>query len=220
MLFPVVLFFMAFGCKNEKLAPIELGHAYFPLRIGATLIYDVDSVNYNDFTKPVITVTQYNFQLKDSITGTFTDLENMINYRIERYKKTESQPWVFQRIITKRLVNGRAEEFVDNKRYVRFAFPPLLGKTWNGNAYNIDEPWTYEITSVSQPLTIGQTQLDATVTVTQYNEINLIQEKVYKETYAQHIGLAFKEVRDIEKDITSGQIMRGNIYSYTFNKIN
>jgi hypothetical protein len=55
---------------------------------------------------------------------------------------------------------------------------------------------------------------DSTVTVTEIDEFNLIQEDLVKSTYAKNVGLVQKTVTAIGKDISSGVITDGVAYTY------
>jgi len=182
---------------------------YFPLKVDQINIYNVDSTVYNDFNN---STTLFQFQLKDIVVGKFKDGEGYETYRIERFKKTSTEDWFFQKLITRRILNSRAEEVIDNKRYIRLVFPPSLQSAWNGNLYNDLDVWKHEITAIDIPLTIGTNLLDSTLSITQHNEVNLIREDVYLETYAKDVGLVVKEVKAYDKDISSGRIRRGFKY--------
>lgn len=199
-----------FSCnKFENMPKPDMALNYFPLKVGSVIVYNVDSTVYSDFNN---STTNYLFQLKDSITNKFTDLQGNEAYRIERYKKTATRDWFFQKIIARKINNNRAEEFIDNRRYVRLVFPPTPQSTWNGNLYNDLEEWRHEITAIDEPLTIGTNQLDSTISISQYNENNLIREDIYNETYAKNIGLVIKQVKAIDKDISTGRTKRGFTY--------
>lgn len=202
---------LLFTCnKFENVPNPEMGLNYFPLKINHVVIYNVDSTVYNDFNNTII---NFQFQLKDSVTNKFTDAQGNEAYRVERYKKTSSLDWFFQKVITRKIVNNRAEEYIDNKRYVRLVFPPSLSAKWNGNLYNDLEEWPHEIIAINEPLTLGTKQLDSTISISQYNESNLIRDDVYLETYAKNIGLVSKEVKAIEKFFGTPDIKRGYIYT-------
>ena len=125
---------LLFSCsKSENLPTPNMGLNYFPLKVNSVVIYNVDSTVYNNFNN---SITNYLFKLKDTVTNKFTDAQGNEAYRIERYKKTGTQDWIFQKVITRKIINIRAEEFIDNKRYVRLVFPPTLQSTWNGHLYN------------------------------------------------------------------------------------
>ncbi len=195
--------------KHESLPPLALNSEYYPLKLDAVNIYGVDSTVYDDFSN---TTREYHFKLKDSVAEKYIDGLSDEVYRIERFKKEAEGPWVFQKIITRKIVDHRAEEILDNKRYVRLIFPARLYATWNGNSYNDLERWPHEITTIDAPLVINSLSLDSTLTVKQYEEINLIREDIYSEIYAKNIGLAVKEVKAIDKDISSGRTKKGYVY--------
>ncbi|WP_157960748.1 hypothetical protein [Nubsella zeaxanthinifaciens] len=199
-----------FSCNKSENAPMpDMNLAYFPLKLTSVVVYNVDSTVYSDFNN---SVTTFNFQLKDTVTNTFIDAQGNEAFRIERYKKIGTQDWTFQKVIAKKIVNNRAEEYLDNRRYVRLVFPPTLQARWNGNVYNNLGEWTHEITAMDVPLTIGAKTLDSTISIKQYEEVNLIREDIYSEIYAKHIGLVKKEVKAVDKNINNGQIRRGYAY--------
>ena len=200
--------------KTENLPQPELGLNYFPLKINSTTIYKVDSLVYSDFTN---TITTFQFLIKDSISKKVIDAQGEDAYILERYKKIAGKDWVFQKIIAKKITHNRAEEFVDNHRYVRLVFPVTLNANWNGNLYNTSDAWTHTITTIDQPLNFGTLTLDSTVTVKQYEEVNLIREDIYSETYAKNIGLVRKEVKAVDKDISTQKIKRGYHYTMQLN---
>ena len=182
---------------------------YFPLNVGAEVIYNVDSTVYNNFNN---STTNYIFQLKDITTNKFIDAQGNEAFRIERFKKTDTDDWFFQKVIVRKIISNRAEEVLDNKRYVRLVFPPTLQSTWNGNLYNDLGAWPHEVKDLDVPLTIAANNLDSTIAIQQYNEVNLIREDIYDETYAKNIGLVVKEVKAVDKNINTGVITRGYKY--------
>lgn len=207
-----------FSCNKLEVEPQpDLGWAYYPLREQAAIIYDVDSTVYNDFNN---SITAYHFQLKDTVTNKYIDAQGKTAYRIERYKKTGTTAdalWEFQKVISRNITNFRAEEVIDNKRYVRMVFPQTLDITWNGNLYNDMDEWRHHFLNLNEPLTLNNIQLDSTLTIEQYNEVNLIREDIYHETYAKNIGLVAKEVKAVDKNISSGIIKKGYIYKMQLN---
>ena len=213
LLILAVLFLYACD-KSENLPQPEMGLNYFPLKVNATNIYNVDSVVYSDFTN---TITTFQFLIKDSVVKEFTDIQGNSAYRVERYKKTATQDWTFQKVITKKIIGNRAEEFIDNHRYIRLVFPISLQSEWNGNLYNSLEEWRHEVVAIDQPQTIGIINLDSTITIKQHDEVNLIREDIYTETYAKNVGLVKKEVKAVDKDITTQKIKRGFRYTMQLN---
>ena len=76
-----------FSCSKDG-EPIQLKSAsdYYPLKLGAWHVYDVDSISYNDFTTPV-TIDSISYQVKEELTDTFYDLEGSLSYEITRSKR-------------------------------------------------------------------------------------------------------------------------------------
>ena len=69
----------------------DLGYNYFPADIGVWVVYDVDSIVYNDFTDSVET---YNYQIKEIVESAFIDGEGRETRRLERYiRLTDTLPW-------------------------------------------------------------------------------------------------------------------------------
>ncbi len=200
--------------KSENLPNPDMGLSYFPLKVKAVNVYNVDSTVYSDFTN---TITEFKFLIKDSVINQFTDAQGNTAFRIERFKKTTTQDWTFQKVIAKKIINNRAEEFIDNTRYVRLVFPATLESTWNGNLYNSLDEWKHQVKSIEASTTIGTLKLDSTISIQQHSEINLIREDIYTESYAKNIGLVKKEVKAVDKDISSGKIKRGYRYTMQLN---
>lgn len=206
---------MLLACNKHENAPaLDMGLQYYPLKENSVSIYDVDSTVYNDFNN---STTTHQFLIKDSVTNKYTDATGNIAYRIERYKKSSISDWTFQKVISRKITNNKAEEYLDNRRYIRLVFPPVLNLKWNGNLYNDLGNWDYMITQLDEKQSINTLNFNHTLTVEQINEVNLIREDVYIEKYAKEIGLIVKEVRAIDKDISSGKIKRGFIYKMQLN---
>jgi hypothetical protein len=202
------------SCTKEKnAAPRTLQYEYYPLAKTKVWVYDVDSTDIDEFNNSV--VTNFKFQIKDSIADFFIGLSGDTIYRVERYKKEiNSNTWLFQKTIARSRSVRAAEETLDNQTFVRLIFPPEFGAQWNGNSRNNLGEQNYTITAYEIAQEVNGNNYPTTLSVTQIDENNLIEEDYALETYAKDIGLIYKEVRKIEKDITSGRILDGFIYSF------
>ena len=202
------------ACQKEQFeTKVDLGLNYYPLKLNAVSIYDMDSTTYNEFNN---STKNYIFQLKDSVTNQFVDAVGDTSYRIERYKKTNNT-WDFQKIILRKITHNRAEEVIDNHRYVRMVFPQQKGISWNGNLYNDMDEWRYRFTAINESKQINNLTIDSTITIEQSNEINLIREDIYYETYAKNIGLVEKTTKTVSKNINTGRIESGYSFKMTLN---
>ena len=199
ILLGVVLFL--FSCKKDnEVTPSTRGYSYAALEVGNYIIYDVDSVFYDDFDQ---SVTPYYFQIKEVVDSKYTDAEGEEAFKIIRYKKDTalSQNWELQVVWNAKINSTTYQKVEHNKRYVKLIFPVKSGKSWNGNSLNNEGVWDYEYMSVHAPETIGNIPLDSVATVTQFDDGGeiLIQRQFYQEKYAAKIGMVYKKVIDIKK---------------------
>lgn len=192
------------SCHKDSVITIDNGYAYFPDKAGHYVIYDVDSIIHNDFTK---TVDTFKYQLKEYIESVFYDNSGRPTLRIERYKRTfknairdTTASWILNNVLAANRTVSTAERIEDNQRFIKLIFPVNQKRTWNGNAYNTMNEWTYQYTSVDAPLTLGSLTFDSTLTVKQIDFENLVNKKYYIEKYAKNIGLVYKEVVDVSSD--------------------
>ncbi len=213
-----ILFFcfsvFLFACKQENVsAPIPMGYEYFPVNIGHTIIYDFDSV-FKD-TKVDVNETTH-FQIKEYIESVFSDNTNRPTQRIERYRRNnDTTVWTIMNVCTSTLTNTVAERVEDNQRYIKLVFPVSLNKTWFGNSFTTQPKWEYEYTKVNESATINGIKFDSTLTVTQIDELNLIEKNYSIEKYAKHVGLIYKEYIHLET-LPSGDITKANVSTCKF----
>ncbi|TKB95965.1 hypothetical protein [Pedobacter cryophilus] len=200
------------SCTKETTAPpIDFQSNFYPLKIGAVSIFEVDSTAYSNFTNSSV---NYQFEIKDSVTNTFEDLTGTTNYRIERYKKVNgASNWVFQLVFTRNKSIRAAEEFINNQRFIRLIFPPLAGAVWNGNSKNTIGQQEFIIENEVAALSLNNFNFDSTLVVTEIDEQNLIREDVVNVTYAKNVGLVQKEVKALDKNISTGKITNGFAYT-------
>lgn len=203
LLFTSVVFVL-YGCKKDSAVPTDAGYNYFPDQIGHYCIYDVDSTFYDDFNNDTV---YYRYQVKELIESYFTDNEGRQAMRVERYKRLyndtipyDSLPWTISRVWAFVRTNSTAEKVEDNERFIRLAFVPRVGKTWDGNAFNTNGEWDYEYKEVDEPYSINSMHFDSTLLVQQLLDTNLLYYHSYKERYARNVGLIEKNVINVEDD--------------------
>ncbi|MFZ9846922.1 MAG: hypothetical protein ACO3EE_02070 [Flavobacteriales bacterium] len=215
-----VLFFSA--CKKDAAISIDAGYNYVPLETGSYIVYDVDSIYFNNFTKKSDT---FKFQLKEEIGLPFTDLLGNTSYEYKRYKRfytnnvdintlafVLTDVWYVTKLI------GRYERVEESFRYSRLKFPVTQGATWNGNAFNSEDEWNYTI----QEVDVKYLSFDSTATVLQRDVETKISKQLYTEKYARNVGLVYKKVIDVEsQDISPNvnimnKIQKGVIYEWRY----
>ncbi len=226
MLFGVVFFF---SCKKDNELHFDMGYTYTPSDVGRYVIYDVDSVIYDGFTRDTI---RFKYQLKEYVESVFPDNEGRPSLRIERYVRMhdsvhpyDSIPWTLKNVWYSTRTSTHYERVEDNVRYVKMIFPVNSTQpTWNGNAQNTMGDCEYQFGPVNLKQTIGSMSFDSTAQVIEKIDTNLLYYKSYINTYAKNVGLVSRQVIDVtDNNIVIGvsvlnRIKSGVICKSTINK--
>ena len=210
--FVIMLLFALYGCKKEsETLQTALLTDYFPLEVGKTFLYRLDSTVPASFGSALV-VTSY--QAKDTIESTFTDNQGRLSYRIFRFIRDTLglQPWNSAATFVATPTNEWIEYVDNNLRFVRLHAPVTEGYTWLAHSFidtkslnttvgYLDE-WEYEYRNVGAGYTVFNTTYDSTVTVYQQDETtpegafdpaNYYQLNKAFEVYAKGVGLIYKE---------------------------
>ncbi|MCH8330922.1 MAG: hypothetical protein IH946_06015 [Bacteroidetes bacterium] len=205
--FPVILLVLvASKCNEPGTLDVDYNYEYFPLKLGQTVIYDVDSVFLDDFTLPP-TFDTTTYQIKETVESTFIDNEGRISHRIVRYKRYDTTSvWKDNAVWFATRTNSRVELVEDNNRFIKMTFPAKEGKKWLGNVYldiatekclpDYDNSnWEYEILEIDKRYSINGLDFDSTLIVEQINDTtdNLVEMHYSFERYAKGVGLIEKE---------------------------
>lgn len=209
--------FIFSGCKKDEEITVDQGYNYFPLQAGHTIIYDVDSIVYDDFFSPP-KVDTFKYQIREVVESSFIDGQGREAWRIERYFKTDTTSFEIKQVWTSVLTATTAEKVEDNIRYIKIAFPVKQNKTWNGNSFNNLPAQEYRIETLDESYQSGTFSFDKTMQILHADEENLIEKFYSEERFTRDIGLVYKEFIDVEKEIGPGQpIKRGLIYKMRIN---
>lgn len=210
----VILFLFIFftGCKKEtETFDTATLNDYFPLQIGKTFLYRLDSTVLASFGTALIIKS---YQAQDSIESTFLDNQGRLSYRIFRLIRDTAglKPWQFAATFFA-TPTPTSIEYVDNNfRFIKLHAPVTDGYTWNAHAY-IDtksvnttvgylDAWQYEYRNLSESYSVLNKNYDNTVTVFQqdettppgpFNPNNYQQRNLGTEVFAKGIGLIYKE---------------------------
>ncbi|MDG1476105.1 MAG: hypothetical protein P8Q14_03080 [Vicingaceae bacterium] len=201
--------------KEEDYVEPYLGHDYAALEVGKYVVYDVDSFFYDDFNGMIDSSF---YQIKEVVDSEFTDLEGDEAFKIIRYRKeSDTTGWVLIDVWQSKLTTTNFQKVEENVRFVKLIFPINKNDTWNGNSLNNNESEEYDYTAVDQAETIGGNALSSVLTVLQFEEINLIEEKTFTEKYAKGIGLVYKKSVDLTKEYNTatGEFERSLGYDIT-----
>ncbi|WP_018614445.1 hypothetical protein [Segetibacter koreensis] len=209
----ILLLVGVFSCKKETqtLQTSALTN-YFPLTVGKTYLYRLDSTVPASFGSSLIVKS---YQAKDSIESTFTDNEGRLSYRIFRFTRDTlgSQPWTFATTFFATPTDKWIEYVDNNLRFLKLHAPIMEGYSWLAHSF-IDtksfnttvsylDDWEYEYRNLDSSYHVLNTTYDSTVTVFQHDETtpegpfdpNLeVQIRTYGiEVFAKGVGLIYKE---------------------------
>ena len=215
--------------KTEPADSIDIGKDYYPIALGNYVIYDADSIVYNDLT---FDSTHYKYRVKEKIEEEFTDIENKKAYRLIRYIKKfsssisyDAMPWTVKDAWQVNMNNTTLEVVEENVRFTKLIFPIKQGSTWNGNAKNTIGEWEYSYSYIDNPESINSVSFEKVLKVTQKNFRTLISWQSYTEKYSKGVGLVYREIIDIKHPVTSTVTAIDNIpdkhgIHYTFKIVN
>lgn len=199
------------SCNEKEMLEVDTAIDYFPLEVGRSLFYRLDSTVPAPFGTAL--VKRY-YLAKDSIESKFTDNEGRESYRIYRFLRDtlQTQAWTFNSTFYATIDDGgKTIEYNDNNlRYLKLRGPISEGFSFKGNTqintaaggpfYYLDD-WDYMYTNVNQPYTVRYGTFDTTVTVQQQDiqdpeifDPTRYNAKTYaKEVYAKGVGLIYRE---------------------------
>ncbi len=184
--------------KDEETKELDLGYDYIVEDIGSYIVYQVDSIIYNDFDASIRNVS---LQIKEKIVENFKDNLDRDAHRVERYVRENAEAdWHLNRTYYLVKQERACEKVEENLRFVSFVFPPKQNLEWEGNRFieAVDNnkylaDWTYKLTTVNTPATINGVNYDNTATVLLRDRETQIEKVFAKEIYARGVGMVYKE---------------------------
>ncbi len=234
-----ILFYSCREGTNAEDYNIDFGYDYFPLEVGRSIEYQVDSTIY-DFDGATPIVLNSTTFVKEEIVGMTEDAQGDTAYVVERFEKTNlsdnytiKDVWYFSKS------DRRAERVEENLRFISLVFPALEGTDFDATLFIDDnleivvagesirayEGWSSEIGTVGEPDTIGMFTFDEVLDVTYADEENLIEKRYSIAKYAKNVGLVFREewildTQDLDDSIPFenraelGYIIRQTVIAY------
>lgn len=171
---------------DATVAP-SIGYNYFPLNIGSTWIYKVDSIAYDD-NGPTQAIDTFIYQYKEHIAETIEDDMGKPLYIINRYfRMHDSDTWEQVRNFAAQIVDNKAKRVEENNRFVRLVFPLKARNMWDGNLFNAQGSQIFKIVEFETPY-VFQNNTVKSVKVEESNVTNFIEEIKRYQTYAENIG--------------------------------
>jgi hypothetical protein len=193
--------------ENERFYP-QATRGYFPLQIGRYVVYDVDSVIWNDFD---CTRKEHHLNMRYTVADTFTDNQGRPSYRIDVIKRVaDTGVWKVSTVMYATPTATSIEVVMNNLRMEKLIFPVSEGATWFGNRAidtNVDENkyygnWLYQYVNFLKPYNNGRLNFDNTISVYHINDsLNnpevmpaAYAERTFsREVYGYDVGMIYKE---------------------------
>lgn len=182
--------------QNLNLDP---GYAYFPIDIGHYVIYKADSIWHDNPTEDAPGVHDTSaYLIKELIESEFQDASGNMSLRLERFKRnSEDEPWNLVDVWFQSRNSLNAQKVEENVRFVKMGFPISSTSSWDGNALNIRDRWTYRYDSLYVDRTYNDADYPRTVRVLQRNNKNFVEDQLAYEIYAPEVGLVYRYHRDL-----------------------
>jgi hypothetical protein len=210
-----IVIFAASSCRKNRLDPYIGGDgpSYYPLKIGNSWTYQVDSIKYNEkFGRENDTFT---YQIKNVIESEFIDNEGKINHSFTRYVSHDTANWTVDGSFAIRMTALNVVKNYNNTKEIILKFPIQEFDFWDGNSLNNSPIREFEYESVHAVLSTSNAVYDSTCTVIHQNVENKVQSFHEKHSYASQIGPVASTITRIdEKDIDSGTPTNGYAVEY------
>lgn len=210
------------GCSRlADPGPDRLGSGYYPLQVGEVRLYQVLEKHWRNNQ----IFLERDYQLRESVTGSFENLEGGTSYLLERaIKPAGSSQWTIDSLWTARVDPYRAILVKNNRPVVVFVFPPEENKTWNANSLNATGAQEYRMEDVGRAFVDDSLPpgSERTVTVIQSDNDDIVVETdLRKEVFGYETGLIFKDIDyklfegfGANRIIVSGLEYRQSLISY------
>lgn len=186
----IILFLFTLCKKNDIVESIDFNYNYIPLNIGQWNEYVVREINHNS-TGGHDTI---NYYLKEIVTDKISS--NI--YRLERYWRVNKYDnWIIKDVWTREKTSTQYIQTEENVKYTKLIFPIKNNKTWNGNAYNINEEEIYKYENIHKLYVRDSIKFDSTINIIQQHNVNAIEYQVANEIYAKNVGMIYKSYKDL-----------------------
>lgn len=198
----------------EEIDTDSFGYDYYPLEIGRSYIYELDSIVFRQGTGNEVLSDSSRTLVRELIADTLRDNTGALLYRIERYERPDEQsPWQIRKVLTAARNNTQALRTEDNLRFVKLVFPLRAGREWDGNIFlpgqvnfegssttvDIFKGWEkYEVLAVGESDTVAGQRYQEVATIRQAEFDSGLELRSAVEKYAGNIGLIYREWRILD----------------------
>ncbi|MCB0629436.1 MAG: hypothetical protein R2824_18310 [Saprospiraceae bacterium] len=198
------------ACSKSNLEDfdLQLGYEYFPLEVGQSRTYAVDSIIY-DPAQLVNRIDTLSGFLREDIVDTLQSVSGDVIYRIERYyRRDESQNWQIHSVVTSSRDEEEAVFTENNLRFLKLRFPLKTDAEWKGTAYFPEDTevevageslefykdWNTKVLERRENYALEAASYSDVYLLELANFENLIEYRYGLEAYAPGKGLIYQEI--------------------------
>jgi hypothetical protein len=201
---------LALACskrETDTLSDTSYQYAYFPLKIGQVLEYQLDSIVFEVDSNGMKSLDTISAMIRDTYTDSFRNAAGELNYTIVRSQLQPDNQWRPVRTMQAGRTERQAWRSEDNFRLLKMPFPMTRRSEWDGLTYinkdveveirsNRIRPfsnWQFEVDSIDLRKSVGAFTFDSTLQITEANDVNAIERRFSRVIYALHVGPVYVE---------------------------
>ncbi len=202
------------SCSRDNSRPVTLaGNEYYPLALGKYIVYDVDSIYWDDVLKEEIPVR---WQFRYDFVDTFRNDEGNLTFTVDvRKRKASTTAYTSEDVIHITPFDDRIEFKYNYLQYIVFRMPVDNTIHWNPLTYILIDPenvnrypefassaWDAHYENIGAPYNNEIFHFDQTVTVNNIDDAagnpsadttNVAHKYYSKEIYAKGVGMVYKQ---------------------------
>ena len=194
--------------------PTTFGSDFYPLNVGNTWVYGIDSTAFIEFDN---SVEHYSFYRKEVIVDEFKTESGNQRFTLDVFYRTDSTDWSYHHSIVTYKTEYRAVRSTDNREIMHLLFPVKNRVSWDGNTLNNNGQDRYRYMNTEKPLSTLADSFPNTVFVQQELDTGVIYRDMRWELYAEGVGLVEKtsELTETQLGKTDGFRYHWKLISFT-----
>jgi hypothetical protein len=199
------------ACANRKTDEYvtSLHFEYFPLEIGRSITYQVDSIVFDSDGQGGFFQDSMRYFLKETFADTFRDAAGNLTFRLERFVRPNADSaWQLQQVWSAQRIDNQSIRTENNLRFLKLIHPIDRRSEWDGTVYldknqlieiageplDLFKGWFSEVDSIDKPRTVGSFTFDSTLVMREADYDDKVDRRFSKEIYAKNVGSVFKEL--------------------------
>lgn len=194
ILFFGLLLFLIAGCIRDKIQTPAEDHSvqYFPLTLGKYIVYDVDSIVFDDLSGGN-RQDSVSFQIKEEVVDFQVSLAGDTLFYVHRFRREDpSQSWKLKDLWTASRSTAEATRTEENLKFIKMAYPLHFGKRWASTAYISPSTTIVVGTETMQPYEEWSAKIIAYDVQDQVGDFNFAKGEVMQVTQTNTDDGAFK----------------------------